>query len=259
MAELYALTFEVGRRTPVGVLTGLLDDIEIVTQSSLELATHVAQGEADNWLVTTLRKGGVRGLVQEARRRELPGVFEREGRELEEIERYLEEWMHFPLGRRAEGFLLTLMAPGRGYLPWSRLLDQLRADETSRRLPTGPYRFRSINYRNPLIVEILAEIGATGVALGTLLKILRGWGPYRRQQNAIASDLEDQVQCRIKLRQMLLAKVGAEGLSISPDAINELVSGSLPGAISRLAENQPEIHESDETDEDEDAEEGSDE
>ncbi|MEU1455460.1 hypothetical protein [Streptomyces avermitilis] len=252
MAEVYAFTLQVGRNAPVSLVASLVDDIEAVTESAARLATHVARGEADNRVMNILRKGGIRSLVAEARRRELPGIFDRESRDLEEVERALEEWLHFPMGRRAEGFLLALMTPGRSYLPWSRLLDQLRAEEMSRLLPEDPYRFRSVRYGNPLGAEILVEAGAAATALAALLAVIRDWGPRRRQQNAIADDMEDLVRCKAKLRRMVLAKIASGELPISYDEVDDVISGRLAGAIDRLSDRQPEIEQAEDTDEDPD-------
>lgn len=255
MAEVHGLTLEVGRMATVGLVSSLVSDIDVVAQSALELATHVARSEADGQMMAIMRAGGVRGLVDEARSRELPGSDESLYRDFEELERDLHALRRYllptPKRPQTESLLISSMALWSGSaLSWSRLIDRFRADEMSRRLPREPYRFRSISYQNPLAVEIITAIGASAASLSILLKIIRDWEPRRRLQNAIAEDREDQVKCRIKLRQILLAKVASGELPISPDAVDGLVSGRLPAAIDRLSDHEPEVRESEDTDED---------
>jgi hypothetical protein len=123
-----------------------------------------------------------------------------------------------------------------------RLLDALHADEFARALPQEPYRFESVSYSNPLGAEIVAEAGAAAVALAALLRVIRDWGPRRRQESAVADDMKDQARCRAKLRQMILQKVAAGELPISSTEAEAVISGQLTGAVDRLGRRQADFY-----------------
>ncbi|MGX1887041.1 hypothetical protein [Streptomyces sp. NPDC055287] len=245
MTEVHGFTLDVGSRAPVSLMASLVSDIEVVAQSALEMATHVARSEADNQVMATLREGGVRGLIQEARRRELPGSVEDEGRDLVELEQYLQyTWRARGMPVPREHLPVALLAAWPGApLPWSRLIDLLRDDEMSRRLPREPYRFRSISYRNPFGAEILAEAGAASLALAALLRIIQDWGPRRRRLSAIADNEADLAKVQIELRRRLLE--GRE-VPLSPDAVERLLIGDLPKAVGRLTARELQVRGPDE-------------
>jgi hypothetical protein len=180
MAMKFTMKFEVGSQAPVPVVAGLVADLNVVTQSAYEVATHVAEAEADARLTQLVREGGVRALIDEALRRGFPVGFQ-EG-DTEFLERDLGATLGLPVppGRRPlYSFLVSSSLP---YDPMSVLVGQLRSGELARRLPYVPYRFGHLEYRNPLIVEIAAEVGAAATGLAALLAIVRDWGPRRSRQ-----------------------------------------------------------------------------
>lgn len=206
VAEVFTVKLEVGSRAPVPVVAGLVADLNVVAQGALEVATHVAEAEADAHMARLVREGGVTALVEEARRRELPLAVEEEGRDLELLERDLEEWLYFPPGRRSRSLYWLLLGPSQRYDPLSSLMGQLRSGEMARRLPDVPYRFGSIRYSNPFVVEIITALGgAAGPAAS--LGIIRDWGPRRRRQQLENDDLQDANWFKAQLRRAYLKAV----------------------------------------------------
>ncbi|MER7151400.1 hypothetical protein [Streptomyces lydicus] len=242
MAEVFRLEFEVGAAAPVSLVAGAVADLGAITQGAHELAVHVSEAEADLDMMNFLREGGVRGLVQEARRRELPGIFGREERDLELLEQELEEWLFFPpRSRRSQALVLSLLSPGRGYLPWTRLVDQLRASEVSRHLPDQPYRYRSLKYGNPFDAEILAASGAAATGLAFLLTVIRDWGSRRRRGNAAAADAEDQAWARAQMRRLVLDRIARGELPVGPEMVASLLSDDFVDAADRLSRRELEV------------------
>ncbi|MEU2740128.1 hypothetical protein ABZ656_33445 [Streptomyces sp. NPDC007095] len=239
MADVFTVTLEVGSWAPVPVVAGLVADLNVVAQGALEVATHVAEAEADAYMLQLVREGGVTALVEEARRRELPLALE--GRDLELLERDLEEWLYFPPGRRSHSLYWLLLGSSQRYDPLSRLTGQLRSGEMVRRLPDVPYRFGSITYSNPFVVEIITALG--GVAgLSAILGIIRDWGPRRRRQQLENEDLRDANWFKSELRRAYLkAAEQGEAPSLPPDDLERLSSADLALAVDRLANRELEV------------------
>ncbi|MCX5345881.1 hypothetical protein [Streptomyces atratus] len=244
MAELFTVKLEVGSRAPVPLVAGLVADLNVVTQGALEVATHAAEAEAEAHMAQLVREGGVTALVQEARRREIPLVAEEEGRDLEFLERDLEEWLYFPPGRRSRSLYWLLLGSSRRYDPLSRLMGQLRAGEVADRLPDVPYRFGSIRYSNPFVVEIIAALGGAA-GLGAILGIIRDWGPRRRRQQLENDDLQDANWFKSQMRRAYLRAVEqGQAPPLLPEDLERLSSADLALAVDRLANRELEVQHS---------------
>lgn len=173
--------------------------------------------------------------MQAARRRELPAIFGREARDIEE----LEQWLFFPpRSQHSQALVLSLLGPGRGYLPWTRVLDQLRVSEVSRRLPDEPYRFRNLRYGNPFDAELLAAACAVATGLSFLLVVIRDWGARRRRGNAAAADAQDQAWARAQMRRLVLDRIARGELPVRPEVVADLLSGDFVDAADRLSERE---------------------
>ncbi|WP_406834834.1 hypothetical protein ACICHK_00215 [Streptomyces sp. AHU1] len=206
MAEVFTVKLEVGSRAPVHVVAGLVADFNVVTQGALEVATHVAEAEADAHMVRLVREGGVTALVQEARRRELPVAVQAEGRDLELLEHDLQEWLYGPPDRGSRSLYWLLLGPSQRYDPLPSLVGQLRSGEMARRIPDVPYRFGSIRYSNPFVVEIITALGGAA-GLAAILGIIRDWSPRRRRQQLENEDLQDANWFKAQLRRAYLKAV----------------------------------------------------
>lgn len=228
------MKIQLGSRAPVPLVARLVADLNVVTQGAFEVATHVAESEADAHMAGLVREGGVTALVEEARRRELPLASDEE-RDLALLERDLEEWMHFGPLRRSRSLYWLLLGSERRSDPLARLMGQLRSGEVARHLPDVPYRFGSIRYSNPLAVEIITALG--GVAgLSAILAIIRDWGPRRERQRLENEDLRDANLFKSQLRRAYLEAAGrGQAPPLSPEALERLASPELASAVDRLA------------------------
>lgn len=72
VADVFHMKIQLGSRAPVPLVARLVADLNVVTQGAFEVATHVAESEADAHMAGLVREGGVTALMEEARRRELP-------------------------------------------------------------------------------------------------------------------------------------------------------------------------------------------
>jgi hypothetical protein len=242
MAEVFTVTLEVGPRAPVPVVAGLVGDLNVVAQGALEVATHVAEAEANAHMMRLVREGGVGALLEEARRRELSLAVE--GRDLELLERDLEEWLYFPRVRRSRSLYWLLLASSQRYDPMSGILGQLRSGEMARRLPDVPYRFGSIRYSNPFVVEIVTALGGAA-GLAAILAIIRDWGPRRRRQQLENEDLKDANWFKSQLRRAYLEAVErGEAPPLAPGDLEKLSSADLALAVDRLANRELEVQHS---------------
>jgi hypothetical protein len=241
VAELFRLVFEVGGAASVGTLAGVFADLDVVAQAALDLAARGAETAADDRLASLAREGGVRRLLEEARRQKLPAAFD-ETDDLGRLEYELEGLAWGP--GRLRSVLPLLLTPRGLNEPWARLVDQLRSREVARRLPRQPYRFRSVRYENPLVLEIVSGGGVAAWALVALLGVIRDWGPRRRVKQAAAADAEDQAWSRQQLRRFAVRQVSEGELELTSDVVRDLFSDGLVDAVGRLSAREPEVERS---------------
>ncbi len=262
VADLFTITSDLGPNAPLAAVAQVVADIQAVGQGATELAVRQADGATDAYIRSLLRRGGLRRVLDEARRRELPGTFGVEGERLDRLaERsygydFLLDELPFspdlPRSRRRDALVLELLTSSLGGGPVANLLQQLRADYTVTQLPESPLRVRSLQYTNPFDAEILAYGAASVTALGFLLGVIRDWAPRRRReqaravaeeriQAAAAGDAEDQAWFRAQIRRQWLARNARGGLSISPEDFSAILSDGLMRSIERLAEREIEV------------------
>jgi len=250
VADMFRVQVEVGADASMHRVTSICTDFEMVVQSAQDLAGYIAVYEADVYISGQMMRGGPEALIRLARQRGLSSALSDEFPDLGAIEpEYLDFGVIPPRGRRALWLsLLEVWGYGLG-APWARLVGQLHADEVSRRLPDEPFRLRSLTYRNPITLEIIATAGAAATGLAVLMRVIRDWRPRRRRENAradaeeriqraAAADAEDQAWARARLRRLLLERVAGGELPISPDAIDGVVSDALARSAERLFERQ---------------------
>jgi hypothetical protein len=118
---------------------------------------------------------------------------------------------------------------------------EVRARGIAGLLPRRPYRFRSVRYGSPLVVEIISDAGFAAMALTFVLRLVRDWSSARRRSAAAAQDAESQAFFRIELRRLMLEQLAEGGLALPPGAVEALVSGSMPDAVDRLAAYGPSV------------------
>jgi hypothetical protein len=126
---------------------------------------------------------------------------------------------------------------------WPLIERAVRSDEeiiissyVSDLVPEQPYRFRSVQYANPLVLEILSGIGFASVSLAYLMRVIRDWSAGRRRSLAAAADVENEVQLKARLRQTMIEQVSTGELPLTPEIINSLILSSKGGPTERLAE-----------------------
>ena len=242
MTDKFRIVFEVGADAPTNVLTSILDDLNVVTQSALDLAVREAESQAGKYVAGLVRGEGLGGLIREARRRELPGVLPEGDASIEQMEHLWYESNFFFLSSQRPLLWLYLIAGGSDYpSPAVQLVNRLLAHEIAEQLPNDSFHFRSVKYENPLAIEIISAGGAATVALTALLRVVRDWGPRRHQEQARAAEAMDQAWTRVQLRALLLRRIAQGELDLPPDAISDLISADNAQAIGRLSRLDPQI------------------
>jgi hypothetical protein len=240
VTELFTATFEVGGDASVGSLAEMFSDLQVVAQGGLDLTTSWAQADADGRISYLAGRGGLDGLRQQARLHNLPAL-----EDAAELVNDAVYWPDIPPWRRERldpyGLPWVSTAAAGAFGPeWARLLNQLREAEIAARLPDRPYRFRSVRYENPLIVEIISAAGGAA-GLGILLQIIRDWRPRQRITRAVAADVEDQAWTRTQLRRILVEQAVRGDLALTPEIANSLMSDSLVDAVGRLSSRSREL------------------
>lgn len=245
VAVMFQMQANVGADAPLQVVTNVCGDVDSIANGAFELASHIAVGEADDYLADLVRERGPSALLELARRRELPEATDADAQDLERLWLELQEFGYLRYPR--SGLAMLLLDPRLRFQPWTRLVNQIRAIEVSLRIPTEPYRLHSLRYENPFVAEVLAATGAAALGLTALAAMIRDWRARRRRENAradaeeriqraVASDMEDQVWARSQMRRILLDRVARDNLPVSPDAIDSILSNGLVQAADRLAE-----------------------
>jgi len=221
MVEIFTVTFEVGGDTPAETFTGLFTDLGEILHVAHELATQATKARARD----------------DARR----AIAARAAQSLEEAERTLvAQFERFDVPAAERERALNYQRSTWAVERERALLDaENGAEQRVAEFLPGPYRFRSVRYENPLIVEILSEAGFATMSLALLLRIVRDWSPARRQAKAAATDAESRTLLRAELRRLLCEQVRAGELTLTTDAIDSLISDSTADSANRLSIYEP--------------------
>jgi hypothetical protein len=138
----------------------------------------------------------------------------------------------------------ALAASGAFGPAWAVVMDRLRVAEAAERLPGDPYRFRSVGYGSPLVLEVLSGSGTAALGLGYLLGVIRDWRPRRRVMDAVAADVESQAWMRHQFRRTAVERLADGSLELTSEMVSELLSDQLVDAMARLAARAPELEQS---------------
>jgi hypothetical protein len=256
MAELFTVRLDLGPEVPIAELTSTASDLRVIHEASLQLATASAAISAQRYVSDLVGREGLQAAISRFRSRELrrQDTSEYDVSDLEQLahdyDRLLREFWPPPFSRRYRGYTAALAtsawAGGTGS-PLETLLQQLVADETSRRLPTRGARVRSFTYANPAATELILDSGAASVAFGYLLTVLVTLGPRRRRevaradteeriQEANARNAEDRTDRAIELRRIMIDRIARGDLPLTPDQVTDALITDIAGAADRLAD-----------------------
>jgi hypothetical protein len=270
---LFTLRIEIGENVPVSLFAEATSDLSVIATAAMDLAAASADEGARRFVADLVARSGPRGLMSELRERQLPSpevseedliIFDRWDRELG----YVLGMPRVPRSMRYAA-LFGLGAIGPSYIDgwWDSARRQLVAAETAARLPSRPYRIRSVTYASPIIANILSEVGAATHGLTELLKAIVTLGSARRSASAQADadeararaekaialqqeaharvdeararvmrrELDDIASCRTALRRSLLEQIGRGDIQVTVDVVDKLIPGIAASAM-RLAD-----------------------
>lgn len=98
------------------------------------------------------------------------------------------------------------------------------------------YRFRSVHYQSPVVLEILSGTGFASASLAYLLKVVRDWSAGQRRALAAAQDAESQLIAKSRLREIMIEQASTGQIALTPEIINSLISGSASQTVEHLAD-----------------------
>jgi hypothetical protein len=209
MAQLVAVSIDVGAGAPIEVIRQLVDDLDTVCQfgGALQYRASVADAQRivlrspDRWL---------------------------DGRDWR---RYL---------RDAPDYYETRLAPG-GRIPPYELVEAAVARYLAENNPTPDTitTVESIRYSNPFDIVLGAAIIVATVVLPTI----RDWQARRRLNDAVATDVENTVLARKLLRDELVRRMIEGDLPLSAAQIDDLLTLDVTRAMQALGNAQPNLRE----------------
>ncbi|MEO7024423.1 MAG: hypothetical protein ABI130_09395 [Leifsonia sp.] len=91
---------------------------------------------------------------------------------------------------------------------------------------------QSLHYENPLELVIFAS----GAIVIYVLRMIRDWPARRRNNNLAATEYENGVIFRQKLRDRILDAIDKRELPISPELVESLLTDDVANAISAVAD-----------------------
>ncbi len=255
------------------MLSAAISDLAVVADVGLEAAALQAETDANRFVFNEVAKQGPRALLRLASERPLQLRYSTH-EDLEYLQHYLSQWeflsdpeSELPSRVRRSIAASSLLIPslgGFGPSPLAELVNAVVAHETAQRLPDEGYAIRSLSYTNPISMELVAAIGPAAAGIGYLLSVLRTWSSRRHVETARASaedrmlranqrDLEDLVKRKIQLRNLMLDGIANGELSISPKAIDSLLTMDLAKAADRLSDQSLSFAREESADADDDA------
>jgi hypothetical protein len=106
-----------------------------------------------------------------------------------------------------------------------------QADENSR------ITVQSLRYENPLELVILAG----GAVIISIVRMLRDWPDRRRLNHAVASEYENRVAFRERVRERVLQKIDDGTLPITQETMEALLTDDVTDALGTLGDGPLEV------------------